>query len=300
MLTAVLCGLTWLAAGVDAGAAEHFRAGTDSLRYRLDVGKDEQRGPAAPRTPSQVKERLKPLLEELRRDGKGLKEETERNIESFFIVADAFEADGRLASAADVLLNLQDNLEALRAARQGKARPGSLVASEADLLAYRDVHNVHAVTPSYLAGGQPSEKGYRWLKAKGVTTVINLRQSSAHEKEMVERLGLRYVQVSWPDRQPPTMQQVRRIVDVIEADSKRGGKVFQHCLRGIGRDGTMVCCVRVASGTSAEKAIAEWLKAAPTWLEDQARDKEGKPVQLERIKEFERELRSKKKTSRNP
>ena len=104
----------------------------------------------------------------------------------------------------------------------------------------------------------------------------------------------RYVQVSWPDLQPPTLEQVRQIVDVIEAEHKRGGKVFQHCLRGIGRDGTMVCCVRVASGLSAEKAIAQWLKASPTWLEDQARDRHGKPVQIERINEFERTVRPQK------
>lgn len=279
----------------DSAAPENFKAGADSFRYRIDISKDERRGPEAPQTPSQLKARIKPLLEQLRNDGKGLRPESERNIETFFIVADAFEADGRLAAARDVLLTLQDNLQSLQSARKGKPRAKSLVTREADLLAYRDAHNIHAITPYYLAGGQPSAKGYRWLQSKGVTTVINLRQSSAHEKKMLQRLGLRYVHVSWPDRQPPTLDQVRQIVEVIEKERKRGGKVFQHCLRGIGRDGTMVCCVRVASGMTADKAIAEWLKAAPTWLEDQARDKQGKPVQIERIKEFAREIRSPKK-----
>ncbi len=287
-----LAGLFCLAA-VDVAPTANFRAGTDSFPYRLDVSKDEQRGSEAAQPPSHVKADIKPLLEQLRQDGKGLRPESERNIETFFIVADAFEADGRLAAARDVLLTLKENLESLQAARQGKARPANLVTTETDLLAYRDAHNIHAVTPYYLAGGQPSEKGYRWLKSKGVTTVINLRQSSSHEREMLERLGLRYVHIAWPDLQPPSLEQARQIVGVIEAERKRGGKVFQHCLRGIGRDGTMVCCVRVASGMSAEKAVAEWLKAAPTWLDDQARDKNGKPVQIERIKEFERELRPK-------
>jgi protein tyrosine phosphatase (PTP) superfamily phosphohydrolase (DUF442 family) len=291
-----VCSLLCLGIGFEAPAQSRaerppapFKAGADSFGYRLDVGKDERRGPTVQQTPQQIKDEIKPLLNKLRHDGKGLKPVTERNIESFFIVADAFEADGRLATAHDVLLNLKDNLQALQAVRQGKA-PGSLVASEADLLAYRDVHNVHAVTPYYFSGGQPSAAGYRWLKSKGVTTIINLRQTSAHEKELVERLGLRYVHVAWPDLQPPTLAQVRKIVELIEAERRRGGKVFQHCLRGIGRDGTMVCCVRVAAGTPAEKAIAAWLKVSPTWLEDQARDREGRPVQIQRIKEFERAL----------
>jgi protein-tyrosine phosphatase len=281
---------------VREAASELFQAGADSFHYRIDISKDEQRGPDVPQTPSQVKALIKPLLDQLRRDGRGLRPESERNIETFFIVADAFEADGRLAAARDVLLNLKDNLQSLQAARKGQLLPESLVTSEDDLLAYRDAHNVHVITPYYLAGGQPSEKGYRWLKSKGVTTVINLRQSSAHEREMLQRLGLRYVHISWPDLQPPSLKQVRQIVEVIEQERKCGGKVFQHCLRGIGRDGTMVCCVRIASGMNAEKAIAEWLKVAPTWLEDQARDKEGKPVQIERIKEFEREIGLKKKS----
>lgn len=279
----------------EGASPEDFKAGVDSFAYRIDVSKDEQRGPDVPQTPSHVKTLIKPLLEQLRKDGKGLRPESERNIETFFMVADAFEADGRLAAARDVLLTLQDNLRSLQSARRGQPQPRSLVTSEDDLLAYRDAHNIHAITPYYLVGAQPSEKGYRWLKSKGVTTVINLRQSSAHEKETLERMGLRYVHVSWPDLQPPTLEQVRQIVEVIEKERQRGGKVFQHCLRGIGRDGTMVCCVRVASGMTAEKAIAEWLKAAPTWLEDQAHDKNGKPVQIERIKEFERGLGPKEK-----
>jgi hypothetical protein len=55
----------------------------------------------------------------------------------------------------------------------------------------------------------------------------------------------------------------------------------------------MVCCVRVAGGMSAEQAIAEWLKAAPTWLDDQARDKAGQPVQLNAVRQFELEKKSK-------
>lgn len=295
MSSVALSSLVYLFLAADPAVAHDFKAGTDSFRYRLEVGKDEHRGPQTPQTPADIKAQLKPLLEELRKDGQGLKPATERNIESFFIVADAFEADGRLATARDVLLNLKENLESLHAARNGKARPHSLITSENDLLSFRDAHNIHVVTPYYMAGGQPSEAGYRWLKSKGVTTVINLRQPFEYEKEMLEKLGMRYVHISWPDLQPPTLEQTRRIVEVVEAEKKRGGKVFQHCLRGIGRDGTMVCCVRVASGMSAEKAIAEWIKATPTWLEDQARDKDGKPVQIESIKNFERALRSKKK-----
>lgn len=289
MLSGFTCLMTLL--GPTAAPPTEFRAGDESFKYRVGIGKDEQRGPDTAELPHQIKLHIKPLLEKLHNDSVGLKFSTELNVESFFTVADAFEADGRLAAARDVLVDLREKLEELVAARQGKPMPGSLIRSEEDILHYRDAHNIHAITGAYVAGGQPSEQGYRWLKSKGVTTVINLREASAHEKELLERLGIRYVHIAWPDLQPPTMEQARKIVATIEAEKKRGGKVFQHCLRGIGRDGTMVCCVRVASGTSAAQSIAEWLKVAPTWLDDQARDEDGTPVQLKAVRQFERELR---------
>lgn len=284
MLVAIL-------AGPGTSAVDLPEAGRDSFEYRIAIGRDELRGPAPAGTPAGIKAEIRPLLQGLRSAGNGLKATTEPNIESFFTVADAFEADGRLATACDVLTNLKEDLEALHAARAGKPQPKSLIASEDDLLHYRDAHNIHAITDHYLAGGQPSEKGYRWLKSKGVTTVVNLRQHSDHEKAMLERLGLRYVHIPWPDLQAPDPEQARLIVATVAAEARTGGKVFQHCLRGIGRDGTMVCCVRVAEGMDAEQAIREWLKVSPTWIDDQARDREGVPVQLKAVRQFQRELR---------
>jgi hypothetical protein len=166
MLSAAFHRLIFVAilAGPDAPAGARPEAGRDSLEYRLDIGKDELLGPAPARTPARVKAEIRPLLRGLRSDGKGLKAVTEANIESFFTVADTFEA-------------------------------------------------------------------------------------------------------------------------------KSGGKVFQHCLRGIGRDGTMVCCVRVAGGMDAEEAIKEWLKVSPTWIDDQSRDGNGVPEQLKAVRQFQRELR---------
>ena len=118
MLIAVLHRLLFVAilSGPDATAVAPSEAGRDSFEYRLDIGRDELRGPAPARTPSQIKAEIRPLLLGLRADGKGLKAATEANIESFLTVADAFEADGRLATACDVLTNLAEDLEALRGA----------------------------------------------------------------------------------------------------------------------------------------------------------------------------------------
>ncbi|MDA2930364.1 hypothetical protein MYX84_10530 [Acidobacteria bacterium AH-259-O06] len=68
-----------------------------------------------------------------------------------------------------------------------------MIETEEDILHFRDSHNIHGIDGKYMAGAQPTEKGYRWLKSKGVTTIINLRLPSDHEKKLVESTGMTYV-----------------------------------------------------------------------------------------------------------
>lgn len=68
------------------------------------------------------------------------------------------------------------------------------------------------------------------------------------------------------------------------------GKVFQHCLRGIGRDMTMASCYLIAEhGKSAEDVLEKGLEEAPRWETDQKRDPAtGEPVQFQLIRRFEK------------
>lgn len=269
-----------------SGKGVVVRAGEDSLNFNIAIGKDERRGKAPRVTPMAVKKKCAELLERLRNDGVRLKPETEYNIESYFTVADAFEADGLLVQAVDYLTDLQHKLEALVDARADKKRPDSLIETEGDILHFRDAHNIHLFDGKYMAGAQPTEKGYRWLKSKGVTTVINLRLPSEHEKKLLNELGITYVHLPWADEQPPTLDQVN---EMLEAVRSAKGKVFQHCLRGIGRDMTMASCYMIANhGKSAEELIDSGRREAPRWETDQKRDpKDGQPVQFKLLGEFE-------------
>lgn len=265
---------------------ERFRAGEDSFGYSAEIGDDERRGGKPQRSILEVKEDIAGLLEALREGG--LEQETERNIESYFTVADALEADGLLVQAVDYLEDLAHKLEELVDVRVGRKRAHSLIEAEADILHFRDSHNVHVIDEKYLTGAQPTEKGYRWLKAKGVTTVINLRLRDERDREMVESLGMEYVHIAWPDEQPPAVAQVRKMLRAVE---EAPGRVFQHCLRGIGRDMTMAGCYVIANhGESASRFIQEGCKEAPRWESDQELDEEtGEPVQFKLLKEFAEE-----------
>jgi protein tyrosine phosphatase (PTP) superfamily phosphohydrolase (DUF442 family) len=296
-LQAVLLLALPLAPAIAGEAA--FRAGEDSLQFEIAITESEHRGEAPRVRPIELKKACWALLEQLRHDGRGLGPETERNVESYFTVADAFEADGLLQQSVDYLSDLRHKLEDVVAARAGRPAAGSLIQSEDDILHFRDAHNVHAIDGKYMTGAQPTEKGYRWLRAKGVTTVINLREPSEHERELVESMGMRYVHIPWADERPPSREQVEQMLAAVGASP---GPVYQHCLRGIGRDMAMASCYRIAShGESAEKVIEQGRREAPRWETDQKRDPQtGEPAQFRLVREFEQAWRKQKEKDTPP
>lgn len=257
----------------------------ESLTFDVRVGVDERRGPAPDNTPHEVKAGLASLLERLHAAG-GLSPDASHAIDSYLTVADGFEADGLLVQAVDCLTDLIGQLAELAAARHG-APPG-LISTDADLLPYRDRHNLHKVDDRYLTGAQPTDRGYRWLKANGVSTVISLRLDATADRRTVEALGMAFHHIAWADEQPPTVAQVRQVLAAVHAAP---GRVFQHCLRGISRDLTMAGCYQIAAGHPVEQILAEATTQAPRWELDQQRDPTtGEPVQFQLLRCFAADL----------
>lgn len=83
-------------------------------------------------------------------------------------------------------------------------------------------------------GGQPTEKALRDLKARGVTTVVNLRmpeemaQIGFDEAALLKELGIRYVHI--PMRGTPENPYGPKQLDAFAAAmSSADGKVLLHC-----------------------------------------------------------------------
>lgn len=83
-------------------------------------------------------------------------------------------------------------------------------------------------------GGQPTEKALRDLRAKGVTTVVNLRmpeemaQIGFDEAALVKQLGMKYVHI--PMRGTPENPYGPKQLDTFaEAMASADGKVLLHC-----------------------------------------------------------------------
>jgi protein tyrosine/serine phosphatase len=108
--------------------------------------------------------------------------------------------------------------------------------------------NFHAVNEHIYRGGQPTDLGLQALRAMGVRTVLDLRpgaERSAHEQELLQSLGIRYVNIPMPSLGAPNDESINKALTVLGSDA--GWPVFVHCQRGADRTGTVVACYRMAA-----------------------------------------------------
>src|SRR5689334_21956177 len=103
-----------------------------------------------------------------------------------------------------------------------------------------DIPRFIAVTDGLYRGGQPTEKGFRLLKQRGVKTVINLRAEDNSEKAIVEKLGMTYVQLPVDEVRPWSKLPDGAINKYFELVGNRENyPIFFHCRRGADRTGAL-------------------------------------------------------------
>ena len=108
-------------------------------------------------------------------------------------------------------------------------------------------------------GAQPRPEGFKQLAERGITTVINLRDDDERallEESQVKAAGLRYFNIPFNRRGPPTEAQVDQVLSLI--DDEENGVVFIHCQRGQDRTGMVVALYRITyEGWTDQQAIGE-------------------------------------------
>ncbi|HEY0375654.1 MAG TPA: sulfur transferase domain-containing protein [Pyrinomonadaceae bacterium] len=147
----------------------------------------------------------------------------------------------------------------------------------------REVPNFHQVNARLYRGGQPRPGGMRELAARGVNTVINLRdddeRASAEEGE-ARAAGLRYFNVPLGRLGRPADEQVARVLSLI--DAPENGVVFVHCAKGQDRTGTVIAIYRIThdrwTGERAKKEAEHygmkfWQRGMKDYIEDYYRDR---------------------------
>jgi protein tyrosine/serine phosphatase len=116
-------------------------------------------------------------------------------------------------------------------------------------------------------GGQPSEKGFQFLKEKGIKTIINLRAEDNREEAMVLKLGMRYIQIPVDEVKPWSHIPEGAIAKYFElVNNPANYPIFFHCRRGADRTGLFAALYRMAlQGWDARKAYSEARDVGMRW-----------------------------------
>jgi len=116
-------------------------------------------------------------------------------------------------------------------------------------------------------GGQPTERGFRLLREKGVKTVINLRAEDNSEQPIVEKLGMKYIRIPVAEIRPWSQIPADAIAKYFElVNNRENYPIFFHCRRGADRTGVLAALYRMAlQGWGASKAYDEARDIGMRW-----------------------------------
>lgn len=133
------------------------------------------------------------------------------------------------------------------------------------------IDNFAQVSPTYYRGAQPAGQDYADLAALGVKTVINLIGDASdrdpQEAALVERHGMRYVNIPMSTRVAPTRVQLEQFLALVNDAASQ--PVYVHCVGGSHRTGVMTAVYRMThdgiSGTQAFQEMKQF-KFGPDFL----------------------------------
>lgn len=101
------------------------------------------------------------------------------------------------------------------------------------------IKNFGKIDKKLYRGAQPENlEVYTQLKALGIKTVVNLRDNpeDPNEKNLVESLGMEYVNIPIVGGNPPTREQAKEFVGIV---NRADNVTFVHCKGGRHRTGAM-------------------------------------------------------------
>lgn len=109
------------------------------------------------------------------------------------------------------------------------------------------VTNFQVVDGKVWRGSHPKDETLRDLAKRGVTTIVDLRAEADLDvdEELLRRTGITRFNIPLRDGQIPSETQVRQFLTIVE---NAPGKVYVHCMAGVGRTGAMVAAYLVATG----------------------------------------------------
>lgn len=146
---------------------------------------------------------------------------------------------------------------------QARSEPSERESHFGTRMNLRGVPNFGKVTDTLYRGAQPTDEGFGNLSKLGINIVVDLRGSPAHERELVTRLGMKYVRLAWRCSHPQDEQFAEFLALLRE---NPGQKVFVHCRQGKDRTGMEIAAYRMAEqGWTADEARKEMAVFGANW-----------------------------------
>jgi tyrosine-protein phosphatase SIW14 len=130
-------------------------------------------------------------------------------------------------------------------------------------IAAQGIAEFHQVTAGIYRGGRPASKDLETLqKQQQIKTVLSLEKIAkivAQEKQLVEKLGMSFVNVPMSVDDAPTDKEMERLLAALNNQSNQ--PLFIHCLHGQDRTGLAIGLFRFKiQGWTADQAYSEMLE----------------------------------------
>lgn len=123
----------------------------------------------------------------------------------------------------------------------------------------KDLPNFGCVNDRIYRGAQPTEKGVKELAARGVKTIIYLRDADDNaqiEEMQAKNAGVKFINVPMGNWLKPKDSKIEEILNLLKTSENQ--PVFIHCKRGADRTGTVIAAYRIShDGWTAKQAKAE-------------------------------------------
>ena len=102
--------------------------------------------------------------------------------------------------------------------------------------------NAAKVSENLYRGAAPSAQGLASLKALGIKTIVDFRETSAYSEE-AHSLGFKYFRLPFGQTHPPSDEMIEKFFSIISAPDNC--PVFVHCREGRDRTGAMIALYRI-------------------------------------------------------
>lgn len=121
------------------------------------------------------------------------------------------------------------------------------------------------------------------LRRMGIEAIISLRTRELYDPRLMALHGFHFLHLPVPDYGAPSLEQLLTGSQWVASHVRSGRKVLVHCKKGVGRSAVLVGATLLHFGYSLEEALT--LVRSQRWGIDL------NATQLERLREFEQQLR---------